>query len=206
LSGRAGSVYLIALWSLFEIGKASNDVMRIRPDERQIIADIFREESEEASRRIADRLSTFECRPVSDSSDTLESIRRFYEELADTTWTESDEEALRGLGDRSEHEVKQLLRDSFRRSPVCPVPSFSFLINVHRKEDSGTQASAAALANPDAVSALERERIANLLHAELEGAAQEIAKRLRLESRVDIVREELQRVEGNIISRFTPLV
>ena len=180
--------------------------MRIKPDERQIIADIFREESEEASRRIAHRLSTFESRPVSGSSDTMESIRRFYEELADTTWTEADEEALKTLGNLSEHEVKQMLRESFRRSPVCPVPSFSFLINVHKKEGSEPQPSAGALANPDAVSALERERIANLLHAELEEAAQEIARRLKLDSKADIVREELQRVEGNIISRFTPLV
>ncbi len=180
--------------------------MRIRPDERQIIADIFREESEEASRRIADRLSTFECRPVASNDDTLESIRRFYEELADTHWTEADEEALMGLADLSEHEVKQMLRVAFRRSPVCPVPSFSFLINVHKKEGPEAHPSAGALANPDAVSALERERIANLLHAELEEAAQEIAKRLKLDSKADIVREELQRVEGNIISRFTPLV
>ena len=181
--------------------------MRIRPDERQIIADIIREESEEATRRIAERLSSFECRPVSGNEDTMESIRRFYEELADTTWTEADEEALRGLGNSSEHEVKQMLREGFRRSPVFPVPSFSFLVNLHRKETPGTQPAAGGpLANPDAVSALERERIANLLHTELEEAAEEIAKRLRLEGKADIVREELQRVEGNIISRFTPLV
>ena len=180
--------------------------MRIRPDERQIIADICREETEETSRRIAERLATFECRPVSGNNDTMESIRRFYEELADTTWTEADEEALTRLGNLSEHEVKQMLRESFRRSPVCPVPSFAFLISVHKKEGSEAQPSATALANPDAISALDRERIANLLHAELEEAAQEIAKRLKLESKADIVREELQRVEGNIISRFTPLV
>lgn len=179
--------------------------MRIRPDERQIIAEIFREESEEANRRIAERLSAFECRPVSGSDDTMESIRRFYEELADCAWTEADEEALRGMGELSEHEVKQMLRETFRRSPVCPVPSFSFLVNLHRKESPETQATG-SLANPDAVSALERERLANLLHTELEEAAEEIAKRLRLEGKADIVREELQRVEGNIISRFTPLV
>ncbi len=108
--------------------------MRIRPDERQIIADIIREESEEANRRIAERLSAFECRPVSGNDDTMESIRRFYEELADCAWTEADEEALKGMGDLSEHEVKQMLREAFRRSPVFPVPSFSFLVNVHKKE------------------------------------------------------------------------
>jgi len=181
--------------------------MRIRPDERQIIADIFREESEEANRRIAERLSAFECRPVSGSGDTMESIRRFYEELADSAWTDADEETLMSLGDSSEHEVKQMLREAFRRSPVYPVPSFSFLVNVHKKEVLEIQpAAAGSLANPDAVSALDRERIANLLHSELEEAAQEIAKRLQLESKADVVREELQRVEGNIISRFTPLV
>ena len=181
--------------------------MRIRPDERQIIADICREESDEASRRIAERLSAFECRPVSGSDDTMESIRRFYEELADCAWTEADEEALASLGDLSEHEIKQMLRVAFRRSPVFPPPSFSFLVNVHKREGPETQATAAGpLANSDAVSALDRERIANLLHTELEEAAEEIAKRLRLESKGDIVREELQRVEGNIISRFTPLV
>ncbi|HJQ69174.1 MAG TPA: hypothetical protein VKA70_09390 [Blastocatellia bacterium] len=181
--------------------------MRIRPDERQIIADIFREESEEATRRIAERLSAFECRPVSGNEDTMESIRRFYEELADSAWTEADEEALGELGDWSEHEVKQMLRESFRRSPVFPPPSFSFLVNLHKRDSPGTQPQAAGpLSNPDAVSALERERIANLLHSELEEAAREIARRLRLEGKADIVREELQRVEGNIISRFTPLV
>jgi hypothetical protein len=181
--------------------------MRIRPDERQIIADILREETEQASRRIADRLSAFECRPVSGNDDTRESIRRFYEELADTTWTEADEATLTGLGDLSEHEVKQMLRESFRCSVVHPIPSFSFLVNMHKKEVSEAQAApASSLANPDALSAEDRERIANLLHTELEEAAQEIAKRLRLDSKADIVREELQRVEGNIISRFTPLV
>ena len=180
--------------------------MRIRPDERQIIADILREESEAASRRIADRLSAFECRPISSNNDTMESIRRFYEELADCAWTEADEEALASLGGLSEHEVKQMLRESFRRSPVFPPPSFSFLVNVHKREEPGAQANAGQLANPDAISALDRERIANLLHTELEEAAKEIARRLPLEGKADIVREELQRVEGNIISRFTPLV
>ena len=181
--------------------------MRIRPDERQIIADIVREESDEASRRVAERLSTFECRPVSGNDDTMESIRRFYEELADSAWTEADEEALTSLGDLSEHEVKQMLRESFRRSPVFPPPSFSFLVNVHKRDEPEAQSTAAgSLANPDAVSAHDRERMANLLHAELEEAAEEIAKRLRLEGKADVVREELQRVEGNIISRFTPLV
>ena len=180
--------------------------MRIRPDERQIIADICREESEEANRRIANRLTAFECRPVSGNDDTLDSIRRFYEELTDSAWTRADEEALKSLGEKSEHEVKQMVRESFRRSPVYPVPSFSFLINVHKKDSSEVQPSTTALANRDAVSAEDRERIANLLHTELEEAAQEIAKRLKLDSKVDIVREELQRVEGNIISRFTPLV
>ena len=162
--------------------------MRIRPDERQIIADILREESDEASRRIADRLSAFECRPVSGNDDTMESIRRFYEELADCSWTEADEEALASLGDSSEHEIKQMLRVAFRRSPVFPPPSFSFLVNVHKREDPETQAAVTGLANPDAVSALDRERIANLLHTELEEAAEEIAKRLRLESKAYIVR------------------
>ena len=75
--------------------------MRIRPDERQIIADICREESEEANRRIANRLTAFECRPVSGNDDTLDSIRRFYEELTDSAWTRADEEALKSLGEKS---------------------------------------------------------------------------------------------------------
>jgi hypothetical protein len=61
--------------------------------------------------------------------------------------------------------------------------------------------------NPDAISAVERERIANLLHLELEEAARGIAARLKLgDTKLDIIREELEIVEGAIISRFTPLV
>jgi hypothetical protein len=179
--------------------------MRIRPDERQMIAEIFREEIEEANRRAADRLSAYQCRPASTTPDGSESIRRFYEDLADNIWTEADEETLRGLDGMSEQEVKLMLREAFRRSQVQPVPNLAFLVNLHKRDEPEMQ-PIGALANPDAVSALERERIANLLHSEFEEAAQEIAKRLRLESKIEIVREELQRIEGNIISRFTPLV
>jgi len=101
-----------------------------------------------------------------------------------------------------------MLRDAFRRSRVHPVPSLASLINVSRK-GPGTSAldGAVSFANPDAVPAAERERIANLLHRGLIAAASEIASRLELSgTKADVVREHLEDVEGAIISEFTPLV
>jgi hypothetical protein len=49
--------------------------------------------------------------------------------------------------------------------------------------------------------------MANLLHRGLRAAAGEIAARLELSgTKADVVREQLEDVEGAIISEFTPLV
>jgi hypothetical protein len=99
-----------------------------------------------------------------------------------------------------------MMREAFRRSRVHPVPSFASLMNTLKKSN-GYAHGAGTLSNPDAISAVERERIANLLHTELTEAAQEIANRLKLgDTKAEIVREQLEAVEGTIISRFTPLV
>ncbi|HXG63965.1 MAG TPA: hypothetical protein VNO70_02590 [Blastocatellia bacterium] len=56
--------------------------MGIMPDERQRIADICREEMEEASRRILERLSKLEYQRSHLSADQFADVRRFYEDLA----------------------------------------------------------------------------------------------------------------------------
>lgn len=184
--------------------------MRIRPNERQFITDIFLEEIEEASRRISERLSQFECPPTETSGDKFDGVRRFYEDLTGKAWEESDEEALQNLGEVSEGEVKRMMREAYLRSRIHPVPSFSYLINLLKRgesEASEGNGSAQKLGNPDAISAVERERIANLLHNELIEASSEIASRLNLaDSKADVIREQLQVVEGRIIGEFTPLV
>jgi hypothetical protein len=182
--------------------------MRIRPRERERIAEILREELEEASRRISERLSELERRPVASKDDSLDGVRRFYQDLTDNDWTEADEDALLGLGDSTEEQTKRLMREAFRRSRVHPIPSLASLINIAKK-GSGAAAQEAGLsfANPDAVPAAERERMANLLHRGLRAAASEIASRLELTgTKADVVREHLEDVEGAIISEFTPLV
>jgi len=184
--------------------------MRIRPNERQFITDIFLEEIDEASRRISERLSHFERSPSENEDDKFEGVRRFYEDLTGKMWEEGDEEALTSLGDVSESEVKRMMREAFLRSRIHPVPSFSYLLNLLKKpepeapEDNGT---APSLSNPDAISAVDRERIANLLHNELLEASSEIASRLNLgDAKADVIREQLQVVEGRIIGEFSPLV
>ncbi len=183
--------------------------MRIRQREHGRIEEILREEFEAASRRISDRLSELERPPVASKDDSLDGVRRFYQDLTDNDWTEADEEALAGLGDSTEEETKRLIREAFRRSRVHPVPSLASLINVSRK-GPGTSAldpAGISFANPDAVPAAERERMANLLHRGLRAAASEIASRLDLTStKAEVVREHLEDVEGAIISEFTPLV
>jgi hypothetical protein len=182
--------------------------MRIRQQEQQQIAEVLREELEEASRRIRDRFSQFERQPVASKDDTLDGVRRFYQDLTDNDWTKADEEALSGLADSTEEQTKRMMREAFRRSRVHPIPSFASLINVAKK-GPGTAAldGMAPFANPDAVPAAERERMANLLHRGLRAAAGEIAARLELSgTKADVVREQLEDVEGAIISEFTPLV
>lgn len=184
--------------------------MRIRPNERQFIVDIFSEEIEEANRRITERLSQFECQPAEVNGDRFACVRRFYEDLTDKAWEEADEEVLAGLGDVSENDVKRMMREAFQRSRMYPIPNFGYLINLMKKAETEAaqgNGSTANLNNPDAISAVERERIANLLHNALIEASSEIASRLKLgEAKADVIREQLQVVEGRIIGDFTPLV
>ncbi|MFY9557684.1 MAG: hypothetical protein WAV20_01070 [Blastocatellia bacterium] len=181
--------------------------MRIRPREHQLIAEILREELDEARRRISDRLGELERQPVASKNDSLDGVRSFYQDLTDNDWTDADEDALLSLKGSSEVQTKRLLREAFRRSRVHPVPSFASLINVARKGSGFSGEPGLPFTNPDAVPAAERERMANLLHRALAEAANEIASRLTLtENKASLVREQLQDVEGAIISEFTPLV
>ncbi len=182
--------------------------MRIKQREHQRITEILREELGEASRRISERLSEFVRQPVASKDDSLDGVRSFYQDLTDNDWTKADEEALSGLGVSTEEQVKRMMREAFRRSRVHPIPSFASLINVAKKGPGISPLDASVpFANPDAMPAAERERMANLLHRGLRGAASEIASRLELSgSKADIVREQLEDVEGAIISEFTPLV
>ena len=182
--------------------------MRIRPNERQHIADLIREELEQANQKISERLLQFECLPAANKEDKFDNVRRFYNDLVEKDWTEADEEALGGFADLSEDDIKRMMREAFRRSRVHPVPSFASLINVLKRIEGEPNAEAGlALNNPDAVSASERERIANVLHNELTAAADEIANKLKLgDTKADIVREQLEIVEGAIVGQFTPLV
>ena len=181
--------------------------MRIKPTQRDHIGAILREEIEEASRRISERLSQFEGRPGSPEED-LHGVRQFYSDLTDKAWTDGDEEALRGLGSSGEGEIIRMICEAYRRSPLHPVPGFAYLCNLLKKGDTELRADEPhSHRNPDAVSAVERERLANLLHNELSEAAFEIASRLQLnEVKKELVRERLDIAEGNIIGRFTPLV
>jgi hypothetical protein len=182
--------------------------MRIRPREHQRVAEILREELEEASRRIKQRLSEIERTSVTGKDDSLDGVRRFYRDLTDNDWSEADEQCLAGLEGKSETEIKNLMREAFRRSRIHPLPSFAALINIAKKGPGSPGMEAGALfSNPDAVPAAERERMANLLHRELREAAGEIASRLKLtDSKAEVVRQHLEAIEGAIISEFTPLV
>jgi hypothetical protein len=182
--------------------------MRIRPHQRQHIADILRDELEQANLRISERLAQFEDSPAANKGEDHDEIRRFYEDLADKSWTEADQECLDALGDLAPTEIKQTLREAFRRSSVHPVPSFAALINVLKKNElEPGEASEVSRPDSDALGAQERERLANVLHAALTDAASEIASVLKLgDGKAGIVREQLEIVEGRIISDFTPLV
>lgn len=179
--------------------------MRIRPSERQEITDICREELDTASQRISERLSHFDERPASSSDDKLEAVRRFYEDLADKNWTKADEDALHNLADLNERQIKNLMREGHRKASLSPVPNFSYLINAAREDESKAKVTG-TLANLEAVSAAERERLASVLETELSDAVQDIAFNLQLtDSKAELVRKQLQLTQGNIIGRLTPL-
>ena len=182
--------------------------MRLRPNERQEISDILQDEIKAATCRIIERLTEYEQQPASSKEDCMDGIRRFYTDLADKDWTNADEQSLSSYMDMGESEIKEMMREAFRRSRLYPIPSFASLINALKK-DSGEASSqpAGSLNNPDAVPQVERERIANMLHQDLVEAADEISRRLKLaDTKADIVREQLEIAEGAIIARFTPLV
>jgi hypothetical protein len=88
-----------------------------------------------------------------------------------------------------------------------PVPNFaSLIIALKKNPEEPVSEPATNHFNPDAVPSVERERIANVLHQELTVAVEEIASRLRLpDARAEIVREQLELVEGAIISSSSPL-
>lgn len=200
-------VYCIFLWDL-QASIVGGDEMRIRPRERQRVTEILDEELEQAHRRISERLSEIERQPLASKDDSLDGVRSFYQDLTDNDWTDADEQALCELAGSTEEQIKVLMRDAFRRSRVHPVPGLASLIRVATKGPglSGME-SGALFSNPDAVPAAERERIASLLHRELAGAANEIASRLKLSSSTaEVVRKQLEDVEGTIISELTPLV
>ena len=182
--------------------------MRIRPHEHKRVAEILDEELENATRRISERLSELERKPVASKDDSLDGVRSFYQDLTDNDWTKADEEALGNLAGSTEEQIKLMMRDAFRRSRVHPIPSLASLVNVATKGPglSGREAGA-FFANSDALPAAERERIANLLHRELTAAAREIAERLNLaDTTAKMVSDQLESVEGTIISELTPLV
>jgi hypothetical protein len=178
--------------------------MRIRQSDTTEITDICREEIEEASRRINERLKQFEQRPASSANDKLEGVRKFYEDLADKNWTKADEDTLRGLEGLSESDIKASMRSGFRKAQLYPIPNFAYLINVINTESRREVTQ--SLANTEAVSAAERERLANVLEKELMEAARDIATSLRLsDTNSEIIREQLEITQGNIIGRLTPL-
>src|ERR1041385_2250015 len=126
--------------------------MRLRPNERQEIADILHEELKEATRRISERLAEFECQPASSKEDQMDNVRRFYTDLTDKDWTDADEETLNDYADLGEGEIKEMMREAFRRSRMYPVPNFASLINA-LKNVSGdpTSQPAGSYNNLDAV-------------------------------------------------------
>jgi hypothetical protein len=182
--------------------------LKIRSEERQQLADIFHEEIEAARKRITERLKQYEEKSGANKGDSFDAIRRFYEDLADTSWTHADEETLAKLAAGGESEIKRLMREGFRRLRVHPVPSFASLINALKKHPGEpVSEEAVGLPNRDAVPSADRERIANVLHRELDEAARAITSRLRLaDAKTELVREQLESVEGAVISEFTPLV
>jgi hypothetical protein len=181
--------------------------MRIRPEQRQFVSDVCREEMHKAIDRVNQRLHEVESQPVTKSEDDLQTVRRLYEELADKAWAEPDEECLKSLPqDLGCNEIKRLMRESFRHSSVIPIPSFAYLIALSKRMNSEETRHGLHSRNPDALSAAERERLANLLEERLQEAAETIVKKLALnEARAATVRDELDLVQSQIVGQFTPL-
>lgn len=180
--------------------------MKIRPSQRQKATDICREELDRAARRIEERLSEMEYRKAESGHKSHEGVRQFYEELADRDWTESDQECLERVIHLGDQNIKQMMRDAFRHTSVMPVPSFSYLVNLAKKLDSKS-ADIRPAENSNAVSAVERERLANLLDQQLKAAGDEIISRLHLsQPNCELILQRLEAVQGHIISELSPLV
>jgi hypothetical protein len=185
--------------------------MKIRRDQRRILEDICREELDAAYRRIHERLEEIEVHPPVSrevAEDGFGSVRRFYEDLTDKEWTDPDERSLRSIHGSDAREIKGLMREAYRRCPVLPIPSFKYLINVARKSEGPTSfIPNDSMRNSDAISAMERERLANFLAEHLSEAAGEIISRLHLSDKTGVVvREQLEHAQGTIVARFSPLV
>jgi hypothetical protein len=181
--------------------------MIIRPEQRQLVSNICRDELHQAVDRVDQRLREIECQPAGNSEDEFRTVRRFYEELADKVWTEPDEASLKSLPqDLDCNEIKRMMREAFRHSPVIPIPSFGYLMGLSKRMHSEVPRAGFGSRNPDAVSAADREHLANLLEGRLEEAADEIVKKLVLnESKSAIVRDELDLAQSRIIGHFSPL-
>jgi len=179
----------------------------MRPEHRHLVSDICRDELRQAVDRVDQRLREIEGQPAAQSEDELQTVRRLYEELAEKVWTGPDEECLKSLpNDLACSDIKQMMREAFRHSSVIPVPSFAYLIGLSRRLHSEAPRPGWGSRNPDAVSAAERERLANLLEERLQEAAEAIVKKLGLnEAKSAVVRDELDLVQSQIVGQFTPL-
>ena len=85
--------------------------MRIRPHEHKRVAEILEEELEHATRRISERLSELERKPVASKDDSFDGVRSFYQDLTDNDWTKADEEALGNLSGSTEEQIKLMMRE-----------------------------------------------------------------------------------------------
>jgi len=179
----------------------------MRSEQRQLVSDIWREELSQAVDRVDRRLREIEGQPAVQSEDELQTVRKLYEELAERVWTEPDEDCLKSLPEGVAcNDIKQMMREAFRHSSVMPIPSFAYLVGLSRKIHSSAPKPGWSARNPDAVSAAEREHLANLLEERLQEAADTIIDKLGLnETKSAVVRDELDLVQSQIVAHFTPL-
>lgn len=172
----------------------------------QKFAEICREELEAARKRINERFGDLDTSPVGDREDGMDSVRRLYEDLVEKQWTDSDEDCLATLADSSQAQIKKMMREAFRHSPVMPIPSLKYMVSFAKKMETEPP-RAPVPASPDSFSALERERLANLLAEQLQKTEETLIERLEVDdAKSSIVHEILQDAQGNIVSHFTPLV
>jgi len=181
--------------------------MIMRPKQFQLVSDICRDELRQAVDRVDKRLREIEGHPAPQCEDDLQTVRRLYEELADRVWTDPDEESLKSLPqDLGCTDIKRMICDAFRHSSVIPIPSFAYLVGLSKRIHSEASRTGLGSRNPDALSAAERERLANLLEERLQEAADTIVQKLGLsEAKSAIVRDELDSVQSQIVGQFTPL-